>query len=112
MNVLKPADVDAAERQVRIDLAACYRLVAHFGMDDLVYTHITARVPGTRDQFLINPFGTMFGEVTPSSLVKIDLAGNWISPRGPHINPHAFAWHRPTPTHRHSPAPTLHPPTP
>src|ERR1041384_7198942 len=83
-------DMDAAERQARVDLAACYRLVAHFGMDDIVYTHITARVPGTRDQFLINPFGSMFGEVTASSLVKIDTAGNVISPRDAKINPAGF----------------------
>ncbi|HEX9466668.1 MAG TPA: class II aldolase/adducin family protein [Alphaproteobacteria bacterium] len=108
MNVLKPADVDAAERQVRIDLAACYRLVAHFGMDDLVYTHITARVPGTRDQFLINPFGTMFGEVTASSLVKIDLAGNVISPRGANINPAGFVVHSAIHMHRHDAGCILH----
>ncbi|HLJ64978.1 MAG TPA: class II aldolase/adducin family protein [Stellaceae bacterium] len=63
------------ERQARIDLAACYRLVAHFGMDDLVYTHISARVPGHPDQFLINPYGMMFHEITASSLVKVDREG-------------------------------------
>ena len=62
--------VDAAEWRARVDLAACYRLVAHFGMDDLIYTHITLRVPGRDNQFLINPFGSFFDEVTASSLVR------------------------------------------
>ncbi|MBV8535434.1 MAG: class II aldolase/adducin family protein [Alphaproteobacteria bacterium] len=108
MNVVKPADVSAAERQVRIDLAACYRLVAHFGMDDLVYTHITARVPGSRDQFLINPFGTMFSEVTASSLVKIDTDGNVISPRKAKINPAGFVVHSAIHMHRHDAGCVLH----
>ena len=108
MTVLKPVDGDAAERQVRIDLAACYRLVAHFGMDDLVYTHITARVPGTRDQFLINPFGSMFNEVTASSLVKIDLAGNVLSPRDAKINPAGFVVHSAIHMHRHDAGCVLH----
>ena len=56
--------VSVEEWQTRVDLAACYRLVAHFGWSDLVFTHITARVPGVTDQFLINPYGLMFDEVT------------------------------------------------
>ena len=67
--------VSAAEWQARIDLAACYRLVAMHGWDDLIFTHISAKVPGTED-FLINPFGLMFHEITASSLVKVDQAGN------------------------------------
>ena len=67
--------VSAAEWQTRVDLAACYRLVALYGWDDLIFTHISAKVPGT-DDFLINPFGLMFHEVTASSLVKVDQAGN------------------------------------
>ena len=63
------------ERQVREDLAAAYRLVAHYGMDDSIYTHISARVPDTDDQFLINPFGMLFRDITASKLVKIDLEG-------------------------------------
>jgi len=66
----------AAERETRVALAACYRLIAHFGMDDLVYTHFSARVPGRPDNYLINPFGTMFHEITASSLVEIDHEGN------------------------------------
>ena len=67
--------VSAAEWRARIDLAACYRLIEHFGMSDLVYTHITLRIPDAPDRFLINPFGSLFGDVTASSLVTIDLDG-------------------------------------
>ncbi len=101
-------EIDPAERRVRIDLAACYRLVAHYGMDDVVYTHITARVPGTRDQFLINPFGTLFSEVTASSLVKIDLNGNVISPAGANVNPAGFVVHSAIHMHRHDAGCVLH----
>jgi ribulose-5-phosphate 4-epimerase/fuculose-1-phosphate aldolase len=62
--------VSAEEWQTRVDLAACYRLVAHFGWDDLVFTHITAKVPGSDNTFLINPYGMMFEEISASSLVK------------------------------------------
>src|SRR5262245_24757108 len=68
----------AAEWDARVALAACYRLVAHYRMTDLIYTHISARVPGHADQFLINPYGLMFDEITASSLVKIDLDGKVI----------------------------------
>ena len=67
--------VSAAEWQARIDLAACYRLVDLFGMSDLTYNHITARIPGTEDHLLINLYGLLYREITASSLVKIDLAG-------------------------------------
>ena len=67
--------VSADEWATRVDLAACYRLVASFGWEDLILTHISARVPGTEDQFLINPYGVYFDEITASSLVKIDLEG-------------------------------------
>ena len=66
------SDVEAA---IRVDLAACYRLVALYGWDDLVFTHISARIPGPEHHFLINPYGLMFEEITASSLVKIDLKG-------------------------------------
>ncbi|MDF8365425.1 class II aldolase/adducin family protein [Achromobacter anxifer] len=68
-----------AERDTRIQLAACYRLVSHFGMSDLIYNHITARIPGPEDHLLINPYGMMYDEITASSLVKIDLDGNVLS---------------------------------
>ena len=66
-----PTQMSDAERAVRIDLAACYRLVALYGWDDLVFTHISARVPGPEHHFLINPYGMMFEEITASSLVKV-----------------------------------------
>jgi ribulose-5-phosphate 4-epimerase/fuculose-1-phosphate aldolase len=72
--------IEPDEREARIDLAACYRLIAHFGMDDLIFTHIAARVPGYPDQFLINPFGLLFHEITASSLLKVDMAGNVLEP--------------------------------
>ena len=68
--------VSDAEWQTRVDLAACYRLVAHYRMTDLIYTHISARVPGPEHHFLINAYGLMFDEITASALVKIDLDGN------------------------------------
>ena len=73
------------ERQARIDLAACYRLHALNGWTDLIYTHISARVPGTRDHFLLNPFGLTFDEVTASNLVKIDGEGQLVA-----SSPHAI----------------------
>src|SRR6185369_8972372 len=78
--------------EVRVQLAACYRLIAHFGMDDLVFTHISARVPGTEDHFLINPYGMHFGEITASSLVKIDLDGNLVEGSYP-VNKAGFVIH-------------------
>lgn len=71
-----PQGMDLAEWQVRVDLAACYRLVAHFGWTDLIYTHISARVPNSEDHYLLNPFGLAFDEVTASNLLKVDLQGN------------------------------------
>jgi ribulose-5-phosphate 4-epimerase/fuculose-1-phosphate aldolase len=67
--------VSEEEWQTRVDLAACYRLVAHYGMTDLVYTHLTARVPGPEHHFLINRYGLLFNEITASNLVKIDGEG-------------------------------------
>jgi ribulose-5-phosphate 4-epimerase/fuculose-1-phosphate aldolase len=74
------------ERETRIALAACYRLIAHFGMDDLIYTHISARVPGRPDHYLINPFGMLFHEITASSLVEVDRAGNIVADTGYPVN--------------------------
>jgi len=87
------SNMSGAEAETRVALAACYRLVALYGMDDIVYTHISARIPDAEDQFLINPFGTMFEEVTASSLVRIDLAGKVISPLGAHVNEAGFTIH-------------------
>lgn len=82
-----------AEWRMRVDLAACYRAVALYGWDDLVFTHLTARVPGPEAHFLINPYGMMFDEITASSLVKVDLAGNKVSDSPFEINPAGFTIH-------------------
>ena len=74
-----PNGIDPVEWQTRVDLAACYRLVDHYGMTDLHLNHISARVPGKEEHFLINPFGMMYEEITASSLIKIDLEGNIIA---------------------------------
>ena len=79
------SQVSEEEWQLRVDLACAYRLVAHYGWDDLIFTHLSVRVPGPEHHFLINPYNLMFDEITASSLVKIDLNGN----------PH---WHKPTDT--------------
>jgi ribulose-5-phosphate 4-epimerase/fuculose-1-phosphate aldolase len=85
--------VSAEEWQARVDLAAAYRLVALYGWDDLIFTHISARLPGAEHHFLLNPYGMMFDEVTASSLVKIDLAGNKITESPYFINPAGFTIH-------------------
>src|SRR5438128_11724310 len=85
--------VSAEEWQARIDLAAAYRLVALYGWDDLIFTHISARVPGGDHHFLINPYGMLFEEITASSLVKIDLAGNKAMESPYEINPAGFVIH-------------------
>jgi ribulose-5-phosphate 4-epimerase/fuculose-1-phosphate aldolase len=87
------AIVSAEEWEQRVALAACYRLVAQFGWDDLVFTHISARIPGPEHHFLINPYGLTFDEVTASNLVKVDLAGRKVMD-GPHdVNPAGFTIH-------------------
>ena len=85
--------VSAEEWQQRVDLAACFRLVAAFGWDDLVFTHISARVPGPEHHFLINPYGMMFGEITASSLVKVDLHGRKVIDSPYDVNPAGFTIH-------------------
>ena len=85
--------VSAEEWAQRVALAAAYRLVALYGWDDLVYTHLSARVPGPEHHFLINPYGMMFEEVTASSLVKIDLDGNKVLPSAYDVNPAGFTIH-------------------
>ena len=92
--------VSAEEWQTRVDLAAAYRLVAHFHWDDLVFTHITAKVPGT-EHYLINPYGLMFDEITASSLVKIDLQGNVLQDTPFPINPAGFTIHSAVHAARH-----------
>ncbi|MGB0955573.1 MAG: class II aldolase/adducin family protein [Panacagrimonas sp.] len=85
--------VSEQEWKLRVDLAAAYRLVALFGWDDLVFTHITARIPGPEHHFLINPYGWLFEEITASSLVKIDLDGNKVVDSPNPVNPAGFTIH-------------------
>ena len=87
------SEVSEQEWQVRVDLAAAYRLVAHYGWDDLIFTHLSARVPGPEHHFLINPYGMMFEEITASSLVKINLQGEIVAPSPYFINPAGFTIH-------------------
>lgn len=103
-----PSQQELSERDVRVQLAACYRLLAHFGMDDLVFTHISARVPGTQDQFLINPYGLHFSEISASSLVKIDLGGNLVEDNGYPVNKAGFVIHSAIHAARHDLACVLH----
>ena len=104
----RQAHVSPDEWAARVDLAAAYRLVAHFGWEDLVFTHITARVPGRDDEFLINPYGMFFDEITASSLVKIDTHGNKLddSPYG--VNPAGFVIHSAIHAARHDARCVLH----
>ncbi|MBX3447665.1 MAG: class II aldolase/adducin family protein [Parvibaculaceae bacterium] len=85
--------VSQAEWALRIELAACYRMIANLGWDDLVFTHISARVPGAEDHFLLNPYGLMFDEITASSLVKLDIKGNKVMPSPYDVIPAGFNIH-------------------
>lgn len=85
--------ISEPEWQTRVDLAAAYRLVALYGWDDLIFTHISARVPGTEHHFLLNPYGMMFEEVAASSLVKVDLVGNKVTESPYFVNPAGFTIH-------------------
>ena len=94
MNIPSLQDkVSPEEWQLRVDLAAAYRLVAHYGWSDLVFTHISARIPGPEHQFLINPYGLMFDEITASSLIRVDQAGNKLSDSAFPVNPAGFVIH-------------------
>jgi ribulose-5-phosphate 4-epimerase/fuculose-1-phosphate aldolase len=97
MNTATPTEVQqlvsAEEWQLRVDLAACYRLVALHGWSDLVFTHISARVPGPEHHFLINPYGLMFDEITASSLVKVDQQCNKLIDSPYPVNPAGFVIH-------------------
>ena len=94
MNIPSLKDkVGAEEWQLRVDLAACYRLVAAYGWSDLVFTHVSARIPGPEHHFLINPYGLMFDEITASSLVRVDQSGNKLSESPFPVNPAGFTIH-------------------
>ncbi len=100
--------VSVEEWQVRTDLAACYRIIAMNGWDDLIFTHISARVPGSDNHFLINPYGMMFEEITASSLVKVDLNGDKVM-ESPHpVNPAGFVIHSAVHAARHDAGCVLH----
>ena len=87
------ASADAEERELRIQLAACYRLMARYAMTDLIYTHVSARLPGPEGHFLLNPFGLMFDEITASSLVKVDREGNVVGDSDWPVNRAGFVIH-------------------
>ncbi|MGP5312255.1 class II aldolase/adducin family protein [Psychrobacter faecalis] len=86
-------NVSEAEWKMRVDLAACYRIIASYGWDDLVFTHISARVPRTENEFLINPYGLLFEEITASNLIKVNQNGEKISPSEFDVNPAGFTIH-------------------
>ncbi len=102
------AQVSEEEWQQRVDLAACYRLIALYGWDDLVFTHVSARVPGPDHHFLINAYGMLFEEITASSLVKVDLAGNKVIESPYPVNPAGFVIHSAVHEARHDVACVLH----
>ena len=87
------SNVSEAEWEQRVDLAACYRLIAHYHWDDLIFTHVSARVPGPEHHFLINPYGMLFDEISASSLVKVNLQGEKVMPSPYEINPAGFTIH-------------------
>ncbi len=90
---IRPADTTSAEWEARIQLAACYRIFAHLGWTELIYNHITLRLPGPETHFLINPFGLLYTEVKASNLVKIDLAGEVVGKSDWPVNPAGFTVH-------------------
>jgi len=102
------SQVSDEEWQLRVDLAACYRAIAMHGWDDLVFTHVSARVPGPDDHFLINAYGMMFEEITASSLVKVDLNGEKVLDSPYAINPAGFVIHSAVHEVRHDAACIVH----
>ncbi len=102
------ADFSDDEWRVRVDLAAAYRLAALFHWDDLVFTHNSARVPGSEDQFLINPYGLMFDEITASSLIRIDGQGRKLDDSPYEVNPPGFVIHSAVHAARHDAACVMH----
>jgi len=102
------ATVSDAEWQTRTELAACYRLAAHFRLTDLIYTHITARLPDEEGRFLINPYGFRWEEITASSLVKIDVDGNKVGDNPYGVNPAGFTIHSAIHRARHDAAWVMH----
>lgn len=102
------SQVSEAEWALRVDLAACYRLVALYGWSDLVFTHISAKLPGPDEHFLINPYGALFDEITASSLVKVDAAGAIVGDSPFPVNPAGFTIHSAVHAARHDVGCVLH----
>lgn len=100
--------MDDAERQARVSLAACYRLVARLGLDDMIYNHISLRLPGKEDEFLLNPYGMLFEEITASDLVRIDTEGRKLDNSPHEVNVAAFVIHAAIHKGRHDAACVLH----
>lgn len=97
----RPADMAADEWQLRCELAACYQLTDLYGMSDMAGTHISVRLPGPEHQFLLNPLGMFFDEITASSLIKVDLAGRVVQGHASQLNPAGFVIH--SAVHQHDP---------
>jgi len=102
------SQVSDEEWQVRTDLAACYRAIAMYGWDDLIFTHVSARVPGPQHHFLINAYGMMFEEITASSLIKVNLAGEKVLDHEYEVNPAGFVIHSAVHEARHDVGCVLH----
>ena len=103
-----PIEKQSAEWRERVELAACYRLLAHYKLTDLIYTHATARVPGEPGHFLINPYGYRWEEITASSLVKIDVDGRKVGDSPHRVNPAGFTIHSAVHMARHDAACVIH----
>jgi ribulose-5-phosphate 4-epimerase/fuculose-1-phosphate aldolase len=88
-----PHDIDPTEWDLRVQLAAAYRIIDHLGWSELIWTHTTVRVPGPEHHFLINPYGLRFDEVCASNLVKVDMHGNIVGDQNQEINPAGFVIH-------------------
>jgi ribulose-5-phosphate 4-epimerase/fuculose-1-phosphate aldolase len=100
--------IDSAEWEARVNLAACYRMVSKLGMDDLIYNHISLRIPGHEDQFLINPYGLLFDEITASSLVRMNTDGEKLEDTPHSVNLAAFVIHAAIHRSSHDAACVLH----
>ncbi len=105
---MKPTHIDPSEWEARCALAACYRLVAQLGLDDMIYNHISLRVPGRPGEFLLNPYGLLFEEITASSLVRIDIRGNKLEDTPYEVNAAAFVIHGAIHESRHDAACVVH----
>ncbi|MBY4594703.1 class II aldolase/adducin family protein [Ottowia caeni] len=105
---MRASHISDAEWQARVDLAACYRLVAQLGLDDMIYNHISMRVPGRDGEFLLNPYGLLFEEITASSLVRIDLQGRKLEDSPYEVNAAAFVIHGAIHESRHDALCVLH----